>query len=147
MREHYSNPYLFLNFPMVAKGIYRYACQILKVWIESYFTFDACMPILTRLKQKMRDSPYAVGMPLAFAAWSSDTCETPDGSRQPGAAWVALFPLVRARLAAARGSRPTEITIDFAGKLVGYVHCTRTALSYPDWCGSCAVDNLGTNGS
>ena len=95
----------------------------------------------------MQDSPYAVGMRLAFGARSCDTFETPDGSRQPGAAWVALFPLVGARLAAARGSRPTEITIDFAGKLVGYVHCTRTALSYPDWCGSPAVLNVAPNGS
>ena len=57
------------------------------------------MPILTRLKQKMRDSPYAIGMPLSFVPMSCDTCETPAGSRQPGAAWVALFALVSARRA------------------------------------------------
>ena len=86
-------------------------------------------------------------VPLSFVPMSCDTCETPAHSRQPGAAWVALFPLVGARLAAARGIRPTEITIDFACKLVGYVHCTRTALSYPDWCGSPVVLNAAPNGS
>ena len=105
------------------------------------------MPILTRLKQKMRDSPYAVGMRLAFGATSCDTFETPAGSRQPGAVGFALFLLVIAHLAPPRGSRPLEMTVDFVGWLAGYVHCTRTALSYPDWCGSPAVLNVAPNGN
>ena len=54
---------------------------------------------------------------------------------------------IRARLAPPRRSRPLEISVDFVGKLVGYVHCTRTALSYPDWCGSPVVLNAAPNGS
>ena len=100
-----------------------------------------------RLNQKMQDSPYAVGMRLAFVPMSCDIFETPAGSRQPGAAWVALFAVVSAHRAVPRGSRPPAITVHFVGKLVRYVHCTRRALSFLDWCGSCAVDNLGTNGS
>jgi hypothetical protein len=86
-------------------------------------------------------------VPLSFVPMSCDTCETPADSRQPGAAWVALFLLVRARLAPARRSRPLEISVDFVGKLVRYVHCTRTALSFPDWCGSSVVLNAAPKGS
>ena len=121
--------------------------QIIKCESSHYFAFDACMPILTRLKQKMRDSPYAIEMPLSFVPMSCDTCETPAGCRQPGAAGVALFVLVRARLAPPRGSRPPEISMDFVGWLAGNVHCTRHPLSFPDWCGSHAVLNVGTTDS
>ena len=121
--------------------------QIIKCESSHYFAFDACMPILTRLNQKMQDSPYAVGMRLAFVPMSCDIFETPAGSRQPGAAWVALFAVVSAHRAVPRGSRPPAISLDFVGKLLRYVHCTWRALSFLDWCGSLAVLNVGTNGS
>ena len=42
---------------------------------------------------------------------------------------------------------PPAISLDFVGKLLRYVHCTRRALSFLDWCGSLAVLNVGTTDS
>jgi hypothetical protein len=118
--------------------------QIIKCESSHYFAFDACMPILTRLKQKMRDSPYAIEMPLSFVPMSCDTCETPAGCHQPGAAGVALFALNQCPPRPGAWKSAPSNSVDFVGKLVRYVHCMRGALSFPDWCGNLADLNVGT---